>query len=88
MSIEQSFSESILSGHMVSRKRCEASYPMAKEMKSKEMMRIQGLLSNRNVARAIEKITDDPKNHPNCSMDCIRSLQFFAGLKGQVLNSS
>ena len=46
---------------MVSRKRCEASYPMAKEMKSKEMMRIQGLLSNRNVAMAKERITDDPK---------------------------
>ena len=79
MSIEQSFSESILSGHMVSRKRCEASYPMAKEMKSKEMMRICGFLGSRNVAMAKERITDDPKNHPTAQWTVPYLRNFLQG---------
>ena len=79
MSIEQSFSESILSEHMVSWKRCEALYPMAKEMKSKEMMRIQGLLSNRNVARAKERIIDIRKTTPTAQWTVSDLCNFLQG---------
>lgn len=77
MSIEQDFSGTIVSDHMVSRKRCEAAYLKTKEVVKSRIDVKTGTEKKQNAGIDRGKRRKRSEKHPNCSMDCARSPQFF-----------
>jgi len=72
---------------MVSRKRCETAYLKTKEVVKSRIDVKTGTEKKQNAGIDRGKRRKRSKKHPNCSMDCARSPQFFCKSKSQMLNS-